>query len=156
MGYPVDTRPYGGRPTTVSEESRAAGERLHAAIREAMGRSHTVRNLNQLSQAAGVSRSTFYEWFSGMQEPGTRTLSQVAAALDVPTADLFDAYEGRETVAPPESMADLTEAVRALVARLDRIATGAIREEIRRQLEGGQEEEPLPPARRRQTPPKGP
>jgi hypothetical protein len=62
------------------------------ALDIAMGRAG-VRSMVELSRRAEVSRNTIYGW--GISAPKYAELSKVAGVLDVPTAYLIEALEGR-------------------------------------------------------------
>lgn len=80
-----------------------AGERFEEYVRVAIARSKRVHNPAELIRATKMNRNTLYELFNGETEhPGSRTMDRIASALDVPVADLWAVWQGREL--PPDTM----------------------------------------------------
>jgi AcrR family transcriptional regulator len=141
---------------TDETQGRLLERRMRAAMAEIRG-----MTMSRLARESGVSRGTFYLWFTGQQEPSTWTLGRVSKVLEVPVRDLWDAYEGRE--ATPTST---EEAIDRLIGRLDRqderisqlvthlqaLADGAILAGVARALGEARPESddtPAPPRRKR-------
>lgn len=139
----------------------SAGRNLENAMRAAMAQIKGM-NFSRLARESGVSRGTFYLWFTNEQQPSTWTLGRVAKVLDVPVRDLWDAWEGREAVPPSTELAihklierlDRQDARMAeLVSRLDVLASGAIVAGVTRALNEGRgaSSDTQPPPRQRRT-----
>lgn len=127
-------------------------------MRSAMA-AHRGMSMARLARESGVSRGTFYLWFSDQQEPSMWTLGRVAKALGMPVRDLWDAFEGRDTVpsTTEEALHELIgrldrqdERMMQLVSRLEVLANGAIVAGVVRAL-GEEHPSPddTPPPRRR-------
>lgn len=73
-----------------------------------------------LSLAAGVHLQTIQNWMSGKTTPRPHEMSKVAQALDKPMDHFMSIYEGRAPEAQPlhEAVAELTEAIRALIGEM--------------------------------------
>lgn len=91
---------------------QSGGAALKQAIRTARARSAYNSDM-ALSVAAGVHYDTLMNWYADRTTPRPAEVRKVAAALQVPYADLMAAYEGRD----PEP-APLQDAIRELVDEL--------------------------------------
>lgn len=147
----------------VREDS--PGRHLENAMRAAMANIKGM-NFSRLARESGVSRGTFYLWFTNEQQPSTWTLGRVAKVLDVPVRDLWDIWEGREVVPPTTEIAihrlierlDRQDAALAeLVSKLDVLASGAIVAGVTRALNEGRpsSSDTPPPPRSRRKPAQG-
>lgn len=121
-------------PGEIVGDEDSAGRRLEATVRAAMSQIKGM-NFSRLARESGVSRGTFYLWFTNQQHPTTWTLGRVAKVLDVPVRDLWDVWEGREAVPPSteqaimrliERMDEHDERIAELVAELKALADGSI------------------------------
>jgi transcriptional regulator with XRE-family HTH domain len=99
------------------------------ALRIAMERAG-IRSVVELAERSYVSRNTIYAW--GTSSPHLGELSKVAGVLDVPTAYLVDALEGR-LWPDPQTREPITyrEAVEAEVERAVRLTIERIVAEAR-------------------------
>jgi transcriptional regulator with XRE-family HTH domain len=74
-----------------------AGQRFEEYVRVALARSRHVHTVAELLRAAKLHQNTLYDLFNGTtNEPGPRTIASLATALEVPRAELWAAWEGRE------------------------------------------------------------
>ena len=94
------------------------------ALRIAMARAG-IASVVELAERSYVSRNTLYSW--GVTAPNLAELSKVSGVLDVPTAYLVDALEGRlwpdpqtrEPVTYREAVeAEVERAVRQTIERI--------------------------------------
>jgi transcriptional regulator with XRE-family HTH domain len=104
------------KPKPVPERG---GKALQRAIHIARARVGITSDM-ALSLAAPVSYDTLMNWYSNKTRPRGAELQKVAKVLDIPYATLEAAYEGRDPEPQPlhEAVADLTRAVRVLVAEI--------------------------------------
>lgn len=123
--------------------SAEAGRRLQSLVREAIGRSSSLDNISDFCRAANLNRNTVYAWFSGRAVPSPAALARAAAALEVPIADLYAAWEGRAAMpTTTEGLIALLIAQGAetnghlsrLIAKLDGIGDRALAEELVQEL----------------------
>jgi hypothetical protein len=93
-----------------------AGERFEEYVRVALARSKSIHSVADLLRATKLHPNTLYDLFNGTtNEPGPRTVSAIATALEVPVADLWAAWQGLELA--PDS---IEEALRRHTSAVDR------------------------------------
>jgi hypothetical protein len=93
-----------------------AGERFEEYVRVALARSKSIHSVADLLRATKLHPNTLYDLFNGeTNEPGPRTVSAIATALEVPVADLWAAWQGLELA--PDS---IEEALRRHTTAVDR------------------------------------
>jgi transcriptional regulator with XRE-family HTH domain len=116
---------------------RAAGQRLDRAIRAATLRRPGL-TVTGLARAAAIQRDTVYKWFEGNTAPRTAELARVADVLDVPLAELLNAYQGREPPAlAPTLSPELLDAIEERVRRGFRDELEAVWQRALASREGG-------------------
>ena len=99
------------------------------ALRIAMARAG-IASVVELAERSYVSRNTLYSW--GVTAPNLAELSKVSGILDVPTAYLVDALEGRLWADPQtREVTSDAAAVEAEVERLVRLTLDRIVAEAR-------------------------
>lgn len=139
----------------AAQDPASPGQLLEVTMRAGMARIRGM-TMSRLARESGVSRGTFYLWFTNQQTPSTWTLERVGKVLEIPIRDLWDAYQGRE-----QTPTSTEEAIRLLIGRLDRnddrmtellsrleaLANGAIVAGVTRALTERPESVHTPPAR---------
>ena len=108
-----------------------------------------LHSVSEFARRSGVTRNTFYQWWSGRTTPDANNLMRAAEVLGVGLSDLWAAWEGRalRPVTLEEKLdraAELAEGTNArldlMIRKLNAIASQAIGEEVRRAVESMGEE----------------
>ena len=116
-----------------------AGGRLRRFVNAALARNDEIRSISALCRRAALNRNTLYDWFTGASMPSPGGFAKLAEALEVGIGDLYAAYDGRADIPTTTDAAinDLahdiranTDAIAALIERLDGVADHAIADEI--------------------------
>ena len=119
--------------------AQEAGARLRRYVNAALARNDQTRSISALCRRAALNRNTLYDWFTGAAVPSPGGFAKLAEALDVGIGDLYAAYDGRADIPTTTDVAindlardirDNTDAIAALIERLDGVADHALAEEI--------------------------
>lgn len=98
------TTPTRGRPRASSRETIA-----DAAIELFLEQGYEATSVTEITRRAGVSRSSFFNYFSGKSDilwfVFDQHLDEVLAALEQPDTEVVEALAGFGAGAPPETLA---------------------------------------------------
>lgn len=111
-----------------NREMAQAGARFETYVRAAMAEAG-LPTMAELYRQSGIGASTWGAWFNGQRQPRGNSLRLAGAPLNLTPEQLRAVYEGdrppkprRATETPDDlvtALRDQTEAMNALVARLD-------------------------------------